>query len=152
MFMMSEPLTGRRHVEISDSRDTEDWLECMRQIADEHYPDADCIRVVLDNLSTHKPEAFYEFLPPDEAREYLDRFEFYFTPVHGSWLNMAEIEWSALGTECLDRRIPDEETLRDEITAWEEERNNRETSVDWQFTTDNARIKLNQLYPVSGDD
>jgi len=149
LFMMSEPLAGWRHVEIFESRDTEDWIESMCQIADEHHPDADCIRVVLDNLSTHKPEAFYELFPPDEARQYLDRFEFYFTPVHGSWLNMAEVEWSALGTECLDRRIPDEETLRDEITAWENQRNNRDTSVDWQFTTDDARIKLDQLYPVS---
>jgi len=107
---------------------------------------------VLDNLSTHKSEAFYEFLLPDEAREYLDRFEFSFIPVHGSWLNMAEIEWSAFGTECLDCRIPDEETLKDEIIAWKEERNNRDIFVNCQFTTDGAQIKLNQLYPVSEKD
>ena len=152
LFMMSEPLAGWRHVESAEQRETEDWIDCMRQIADEHYPDADCIRVVMDNLSTHKPDAFYDFLPPANAREYLDRFEFYFTPGHGSWLNMAEVEWNALGAECLDRRISDEETLRQEIAAWETNRNDREISVDWQFTTDDARITLKQLYPVSGED
>ena len=152
LFMISEPLVGWRRIEITDQRETEDWVECMQRIADEDYPDADCIRVVLDNLSTHKPEAFYEFLPPDEAREYLDRFEFYFTPVHGSWLNMAEIEFSALGTECLNRRIPDAAILRSEVAVWQATRNDAETSIDWQFTTDDARIKLKQLYPVSTHD
>ena len=151
LFMIAEPLAGWRHVEVTDQRKTEDWIKCMQQIADEHYPDADCIRVVLDNLSTHKPKAFYEFLPPNEAREYLSRFEFYFTPVHGSWLNMAEIEFSSLGTECLDRRIPDATTLREEVAAWERERNDRDLSVDWQFTATDARIKLKQLYPASND-
>jgi len=106
------------------------------------------IRVVLDNLNTHNPAAFYEFLTPNEAREYLDRFEFHFTPKHGSWLNMAEIEVSALKTQCLDRRIPDAATLRSEVAAWEADRNEAESSIKWQFTTDDARTKLHRLYPT----
>lgn len=152
LFMISEPLVGCRHVEVTERRTKEDWVDCMQLIADELYPDADCIRIVMDNLNTHDPTAFYEFLPPDEAHAYLDRFEFHFTPTHGSWLNMAEIEFSALKTECLDRRIPDESTLRAEVTAWYENRNEMESSIDWQFTPDNARTKLRKLYPVANDD
>ena len=114
LFMMSEPLAGWRHVESAEQRETEDWIDCMRQIADEHYPDADCIRVVMDNLSTHKPDAFYDFLPPANAREYLDRFEFYFTPGHGSWLKSSgtRLEPSASIVVFLTRKRSDRRSLR----------------------------------------
>jgi len=119
----------------------------MVAIADD-YPDADCIRVVLDNLSTHNPAAFYRFFSPEEAREYLIRFEFYFTPTHGSWLNMAELAWSSLQTQCLNRRIPDAATLQSEVAAWEQARNEQDVTIDWQFTTEDARTKLHRLYPT----
>jgi transposase len=118
----------------------------MVAIADD-YPDAVRIRVVLDNLSTHNPAAFYRFFPPKEAREYLDRFEFYYTPTHGSWLNMAELVWSSLQTQCLNRRIPDAATLQSEVAAWERARNEETVTVDWQFTAEDARTKLHNLYP-----
>jgi 3-methyladenine DNA glycosylase AlkC len=124
----------------------------MRQLLDEHYPDAARIRVVLDNFSTHTEYAFYEFLSPTEARQLLEKLEFHFTPPHGSWLNMAEIELGALASQCLDRRIPDAATLRAEVAAWERTRNEPDSTIDWQFTTDGARIKLRRLYPVSVDD
>lgn len=120
---MSEPLTGWRHVEVTKRRRKQEFVQQMQALVDEHYTDADCIRVVLDNLDTHKAYAFYEFLPPNEAHRLLSQLEFHFTPVHGSWLNMAEIEFSALATECLDRRIPDAAILRAEVAAWERTRN-----------------------------
>ena len=119
LFMMSEPLTGWRHVEVTERRRKPEFVEQMRMLVDEHYPDAERIRVVLDNLSTHKTYAFYECLPPEEAHRLLGKLEFHFTPKHGSWLNMAEIELSALSTGCLDRRIRDAATLRAEVAAWE---------------------------------
>jgi transposase len=111
------------------------------------YLDHYSIRVVLDNLSTHNPAAFYRFFPPEKAREYLDRFEFYYTPTHGSWLNMAELLWSTLQTQCLNRRIPDAATLRTEVAAWERARNEQDVTVDWQFTNEDARTQLHRLYP-----
>ena len=111
------------------------------------YPDSDCIRVVLDNLNTRNPAAFYRFFPPEKAREYLDRFEFYYTPTHGSWLNMAELVRISLQTQCLNLRIPDAATLRAEVAAWERARNEENVTVDWQFTVEDARIKLQSLYP-----
>ena len=149
LFMMSEPLVGWRHVEVTKRRRKQEFVQQMQTLADEHYPDAECIRVVLDNLDTHKAYAFYEFLPPKEARRLLGKLEFHFTPKHGSWLNMAEIEFSALTTECLDRRIPDAATLRAEVAAWERTRNEDNSAIDWQFTTEDARIKLRQLYPTN---
>jgi len=123
----------------------------MCQLVDEHYPDADCIRVVLDNFSTHTEYAFYEFLPATEARRLLEKLEFHFTPPHGSWLNMAEIELKALGSQCLDRRIPDAASLRLEVTAWEQHRNEVPSAIEWQFSTPDARTKLRRLYPVSNE-
>ena len=149
LFLASEPLAGWRTVTVKDRRTTKDWVEFIQHLVDFHYPDADCIRVVLDNLNTHKPAAFYEFFEPAEARRLLSKLEFHFTPVHGSWLNMAEIEFNALEQQCLDRRIQYAATLRQEVAAWKKERNKAggETSIDWRFTTDDARIKLERLYP-----
>jgi len=151
LFVMSEPLTGWRHVDITKRRRKQEFVQQMQSLVDDHYPDADCIRVVMDNLNTHQRYAFYEYLPPGEARRLLSKLEFHFTPPHGSWLNMAEIEFSALWTECLDRRIPDAATLRAEVAAWERTRNEDRTGINWQFTTDDARIKLRQLYPTNYD-
>lgn len=147
LFVFSEPLRGWRHVKVTRRRTKEDFAYCMRYLVDEVYPDAKCIRVVLDNLNTHNPAALYETFEPAEAKRILDKLEFHYTPKHGSWLNMAEIEFSVLTRQCLDRRIPDAETLRQEIAAWEAERNAQATMINWQFTTEDARIKLAQLYP-----
>jgi len=151
LFLASEPLTGWRTVTLKDRRTTEDWVTFMKSIVDEHYPDADCIRVVLDNLNTHKPAAFYEYFDPKEARRLLDQLEFHFTPVHGSWLNMAEIEFNRLQQQCLDRRIPDAATLRQEVAAWEQSLNAADTEIEWRFTSEDARIKLRRLYPTIED-
>ncbi|GAA0460345.1 hypothetical protein GCM10008985_15980 [Halococcus dombrowskii] len=151
LFLASEPLAGWRAVRVKDRRTTEDWVHFMQHLVDQHYPDAECIRVVLDNLNTHKPAAFYEYFDPAEARRILDKLEFHFTPVHGSWLNMAEIEFNTLQQQCLDRRIPDAATLRQEVAAWKKERNSDDTDIDWRFTTDDARIKLKRLYPSIDD-
>lgn len=147
LFVFSEPLRGWRHVKVTRRRTKEDFAYCMRYLVDEVYPDAKCIRVVLDNLNTHNPAALYETFEPAEAKRILDKLEFHYTPKHGSWLNMAEIEFSVLTRQCLDRRIPDAETLQQEIAAWEAERNAQATMINWQFTTEDARIKLAQLYP-----
>lgn len=151
LFAFFEPLRGWRHVKVTQRRTKVDWADCMKQLVDEIYPDAICIRVVMDQLNTHNPAALYEVFEPQDAKRILDRLEFHYTPKHGSWLNMAEIEFSALTRQCLDRRIPDEETLWQEIAAWEEVRNNNVTTVNWRFTTDKARIKLNRLYPSFND-
>jgi len=123
----------------------------MVELADDHYPDAECIRVVVDQLNTHNPAGFYQFFPPDVAQAHLDRFEFHYTPKKGSWLNMAEIELCVLKRQCLDRRIYHAATLRSEVAAWQERRNAADRLIDWQFTTDDARLKLRQLYPVEID-
>jgi hypothetical protein len=120
----------------------------MVELADVHYPDAECIRVVVDQLNKHKPAAFYDFLPPEQARAYLDRFEFHYTPKRSSWLNMAEIELGVLKRQCLDRRIHHAASLRSEVAAWQTRRNAEQRDIDWQFTTDDARIKIRRLYPV----
>jgi hypothetical protein len=148
LFLASEPLEGWRTVTVKDRRTTEDWVTFMRSLVDEHYPDADCIRVVMDHLNTHNPANFYQFLPPDEAQEYLNRFEFYFVPKHGSWLNMAEIELGVLKRQCLNRRIYHAATLCSEVAAWQTDRNETKRLINWQFTTDDARVKLRGLYPV----
>ena len=147
LFMLFEPLVGRRHVEITDQRRRLEWAEVMRMLSDELYPEADKIVVVLDNLNTHTPAAFYLAYEPEEARRLVERFEFHFTPKHGSWLNMAEIELSVLVRQCLDRRIPDKQTLIREVMAWVMQRNAEVVKVHWQFTTADARIKLKWLYP-----
>jgi len=120
----------------------------MVELEDIHYPDADCIRVVMDQLNTHKPAAFYDFFPPDQAQAYLDRFEFHYTPKRGSWLKMAEAKIGVLKRQCLDRRIYHAATLQAEVAAWENRRKATNSPIDWQFTTDDARIKLRYLYPV----
>lgn len=151
LFLFFEPLTGWRHIKVTERRTKRDWAMCMQQLVDDFYPDAERIRVVLDNLNTHTPVALYETFEPAEARRLLDKLEFHFTPKHGSWLNMAEIEFSVLTRQCLDRRIPDTETLCHEAAAWEMDRNQSETTVNWRFTTEDARIKLAQLYPSIDD-
>ena len=147
LFMFFAPLEGWRHVKVTDRRTKADWAYCMRDLVDVHFPDALLIRVVQDNLNTHDPSALYEEFEPAEARRILDRLEFHYTPKHGSWLNMAEIELSVLDRQCLDRRIPDKSTLMTEVLAWEQPRTTRGATVDWRFTTDDARIKLKKLHP-----
>jgi hypothetical protein len=147
LFMFFEPLRGWRHVEITAHRKKDDWAECMRYLVDKVYPDAEQIRVVMDNLNTHRLSVLYDVFPPTEARRLCQKVEIHYTPEHASWLNMAEIEFSVLGQQCLDRRIPGEAALTREVTAWEAERNARQATVHWQFTTEDARIKLRKLYP-----
>ena len=147
LFMLFEPLAGKRHIEIRDQRRRLEWAEVMRIVSDELYPEAEKIVVVLDNLNTHVPSAFYLAFEPQEARRLVERFDMHYTPKHGSWLNMAEIELSALVRQCLDRRIPDKVSLSKEVKAWEDERNSEVVKVHWQFTTADARIKLRSLYP-----
>ncbi len=148
LFMMFAPLEGKRHVKVTDQRTKVDWAYCMKDLVDVHYPQAEKITVVLDNLNTHKPASLYEAFAPEEARRIIDKLEFHYTPKHGSWLNMAEIELSVLSRQCLiDQRIPDQKTLRKKVTAWGKERNNSHASINWRFTTKDARIKLKRLYP-----
>lgn len=147
LFLAFAPLLGWRHIEVTAHRTRVDWAYFMRDLVDIHFRDAEYIRVVLDNLNIHIRAALYEAFPPDEARRILRRLELHYTPKHGSWLNMAEIELSVLSRQCLDRRIPDHETLQREATAWETERNAKGCSMNWRFTTSDARIKLKRLYP-----
>lgn len=147
LFIFFAPLVGSRHVEVTARRTGADFAEAMRRLVDVLYPDAAVIRVVLDNLNTHTGAALYEAFAPAEARRILRRLEFHYTPKHGSWLNMAEIEWSVLTGQCLDRRIGDVETLRATIAAWETPRNAAQVTVEWRFTMEKARTKLARLYP-----
>jgi len=148
LFMFFEPLMGKRHVKVTERRTRKDWAVAMRELSDVLYPHADCIVIVMDNLNTHLPASFYAAFEPDEARRLIERFEFHYTPKHGSWLNMAEIELSVLSRQCLDRRMPDLDFLKSETKAWEDERNNQVVKVQWRFTTADARIKLKHLYPL----
>lgn len=148
LFMFSEPLVGKRHVKVTAHRTRQDWASAMKELADIYYPEAEVIVIVMDNLNTHSPASFYEAFEPEEALRLTNRFEFHYTPKHGSWLNMAEIELSVLSRQCLDRRIPDQITLQREIRAWEDERNAQVVKVLWRFTTADARIKLKHLYPL----
>jgi transposase len=147
LFLWVEPLAGRRHVQVTAQRTKRDWALAIRDLADAHYPDAERIVLVVDNLNTHVAAALYETFPASEARRLWQRLEVHYTPKHGSWLNMAEIELGILGRQCLRRRIPDIETLIDETTAWERDRNARPSTITWRFTTRDARIKLHRLYP-----
>jgi hypothetical protein len=149
LFMMSEPLAGWRAVHVTERRTAKDFAEAVRWLAEDVYPEADTVVLVMDNLNTHGPASLYEAFPPDQARAIIERLEIHHTPKHGSWLNMAEIELSVLARQCLNRRIADAEELRQEITAWEDERNARRVGVNWRFTTADARIKLRKLYPVT---
>jgi DDE superfamily endonuclease len=147
LFLCVEPQTGRRHVQVTEQRTQLDFAYEMQWLVDQGYPEAIVIRVVLDNLNTHKPASFYEAFPPAEARRIARKLEFHYTPKHGSWLNMAEIELRVLQQQCLDRRIPDEETLKHEIAAWEKQRNAEQATIDWRFSVTDAREKLKRLYP-----
>ena len=147
LFMFFSPLLTWRHVKVTNDRKACDWAECMRELVDVQFPGAERITVVLDNLNTHTPAALYAAFEPAEAKRIWDKLEFHYTPKHGSWLNMAEIELSVLSRQCLDRRIPDQETLKTEVAAWETERNTSGATVMWRFTTADARIKLKHLYP-----
>lgn len=147
LFLCFMPLEHKRLIQPTERRCREDWAALMKYLADEVYPDAEKIVVVLDNLNTHSPASFYQAFSAEEARRLVERFEFHYTPKHGSWLNMAEIEFSVLARQCLSRRIPDLETLDREVQAWSNQRNASGASVDWRFTTEDARIKLKHLYP-----
>lgn len=151
LFMFFAPLKGWRRVKVTDRRTKVDWAQALRELVDEHFPDAKKITLVMDNLNTHSPSSLYEAFCPGEAKRILNRLEIHYTPKHGSWLNMAEIELSVLGRQCLSRRIPDQPSLRSEIEAWETARNEKAATIDWRFTTEDARVKLKRLYPSFGD-
>jgi hypothetical protein len=147
LFLFFAPLLGQRHLKVTERRTRKDWAEAVREIIDVHFPEAEIIDLVLDNLNTHGPASFYEAFEPAEARRLAAKIQIHYTPKHGSWLNMAEIELSILHRQCLDRRLPDKETVQREAAAWEAERNAAQMTVDWRFTTADARIKLKRLYP-----
>ena len=147
IFMEVEPLAGKRHVVVTERRTRKDWAVQIKQMLDERYTDAIKVRLVMDNPNTHGIASLYETFEPKEARRLAKRLDIHYTPKHGSWLNMAEIELSALKGQCLDRRIPDMATMQGEVAAWERDRNNSAKKIVWQFTTPDARIKLKRLYP-----
>jgi hypothetical protein len=151
LFMISEPLAGWRHVMVTDRRTAKDFAEVLRWLAEDVYPEAEAIVLVMDDLNTHKLASLYEAFPPDQARRLAERFEIHYTPKHGSWLNVAEIELSVLARQCLDRRIESVEALLRQLEPWEVERNHRAVGVNWRFTTADARIKLKRLYPAVQD-
>lgn len=152
LFMFVAPLEGWRHVKVTDRKANADFAECMRDLVDIHYADSDVIRVVMDNLSTHRPGALYQTFPPDEARRILRKLEFHYTPKHGSWLNMAEIEIGVLDRQCLDRRIGDRDTLGTEVAAWESDRNAAGATIEWMFDLNKARTKLTRAYTAAKGD
>ena len=147
LFMLLQPLLGWREVRPTERRTAKDFAEVLRYLAEELYPEAEAIVLVTDNLNTHTTACLYETFAPDRARRIAERLEWHYTPKHGSWLNMAEVEFAALTTQCLDRRIGSMKQLRTQVEAWEEERNERMIGVNWQFTTADARVKLHSLYP-----
>ena len=147
IFLACEPLAGKRLVTVTESKTKKDWACFLEEIATQ-YESAEKITLVMDNLNTHTPGSFYETFLPDKAKALWERFEFVYTPKHGSWLNMAEIELNVLTGQCLNRRIDDIEVVRKEVLAWQEVRNNKNAKVNWQFTAENARIKLSRLYPT----
>jgi transposase len=147
VFVVVEPLRGWRHLAVTEHRGNADFAAQMRWLIDEAYPNAQRIRVVLDNLSTHKPSALYEVFPPAEARRIVRKLEFHYTPLHGSWLNMAELELSVLARQCLDQRIPTRERLHEILVSYEARRNAAKATITWQFTNEKARVKLHRLYP-----
>jgi hypothetical protein len=147
LFMMFAPLEGWRCVKVTDRHAAIDYAHVLKDLSDTHFPEAAKIVLVQDNLSTHTPASLYAAFPAAEARRLVERFEWHYTPKHGSWLDMAESELAVLTTQCLDRRIPDKPTLTKEVAAWQDDRNKRCVKADWQFTTDNARVKLKSLYP-----
>ena len=151
LFLVTEPLRGWRHVTVGERRTRTDFAHVVKELVDVQYPEAEVIVLVMDNLNTHTPASLYEAFPPAEAKRLTAKLELHYTPKHGSWLNMAEIELSVLAEQCLDRRLPDRATLEREVAAWEAARNTRAKTVDWRFTTADARIKLKHLYPSFDD-
>ena len=139
---------GWRHVDVTDHRKKEDFARCIKDLVDFHFPDARKIVLVMDNLNTHKPASLYQAFTPQEAKRLMDKLEIHYTPKHGSWLDMAEIELGILQRQCLDRRIPDQKTLKEEVKKWEQRRNQQKATINWRFTTKDARIKLKRLYPI----
>ncbi len=148
IFMANEPLSGKRYVKVTEKKTKAEWAHFVKEIADVHYPNVEKIKLVMDNYGTHTPAALYETFGPEEAKRIWDRFEFVYTPKHGSWLNMAEIELHVLMGQCLNRRIDNIKTMEKQAKAWQESRNNKEAKINWQFTNDKARIKLKKLYPT----
>ena len=148
LFMMFAPLEGWRHVKVTDRHTAVDYAQVLKELSDTHFPGSAKIVLVQDNLNTHKPASLYEAFPPAEARRLVERFEWHYTPKHGSWLDMAESELSVLSSQCLDRRIPDQQVLKEEVEAWEADRNSKHAKADWQFTAADARVKLKRLYPA----
>jgi hypothetical protein len=151
LFMFFEPLAGQRFVTVTDHRTKIDWAYAVRDLVDVYYPEAETITLVMDNLNTHSPGSLYEAFEPAEAKRLADRLEIHHTPKHGSWLNMAEIELGVLSGQCLNRRIPDQPTLQHAVSLWQANRNRAQATVDWRFTTADARIKLKRLYPSIHD-
>ena len=149
LFLVCEPLRGWRHVRVSDQRTRLDFAACVRELVDVHYPEAEQIVLVLDQLNTHSPASLYEAFAPAEAKRLADKLEIHHTPKHGSWLNMAEIELSALQRQCLDRRLGDRAAVEREAAAWATARNGAAAAIDWRFTAEDARIKLKRLYPAA---
>jgi len=147
IFMLFEPLAARRHVKITQRRTKLDWAYVIGDLVDVHYPEADRIVLVMDNLNTHKKASLYEAFEPKEAKRIADKLEIHHTPKHGSWLNVAESELSVMSRQCLDRRIPDSQILAHEAAAWQQRRDDEATALDWQFTVEHARIRLRSLYP-----
>jgi hypothetical protein len=147
LFMFLEPLQGRRWVDVTERRTKTDWAHQIKELVDEHYPEAEQIVLVMDNLNTHTPASLYEAFDPEEARRLAEKLEIHYTPKHGSWLNMAEIELSVLSRQCLDRRVPNFESLEAEVAACQERRDAVGTKIEWRFRTEDARIKLKRLYP-----
>lgn len=148
LFIFFAPLEAWRHIKVTDRRTMIDFAYCMRDLVDIHFPQAEKIVLVMDNLNTHKFASLYEAFEPHEARRIIEKLDIHYTPKHGSWLNMAEIELSVLSRQCTKARIPDQDTLKTRVTAWQDRRNRQQASVHWQFTTENARIKLHRLYPT----
>jgi hypothetical protein len=148
LFMFYEPFAGKRYVSVTDHRTRVDWALEIKNLLDHHYPNAEKVILVMDNLNTHSGASLYEAFPPDEARRLLDRLEIHYTPKHGSWLNIAEIELRIVSTQCLNRRIPDKKTLKRELATWQKDRNVLKSKINWRFSVDDARIKLKRLYPT----
>ena len=151
LFMVFEPLSGKRRVKVTERRTKKDWAECVREMVDEMYPEAERIVLVMDNLNTHTPASLYDTFPPNEAKRIADKLEIHYTPKHGSWLDMAEIELGILGRQCLARRIDNMRELTGEVGAWETKRNAANAKANWRFTMDDARIRLRRLYPSIED-
>ena len=148
LFMMFAPLEGWRRVKVTDRHTALDYAQVLKELSDTHFPKAKKIILVQDNLNIHKPASLYEAFPAAEARRLVERFEWHYTPKHGSWLDMAESELSVLSRQCLDRRIANKQTLIEEVAAWQDSRNKHHAKADWQFTTADARVKLKRLYPT----